>query len=261
MTDYGYKIFDKPVNEYMPEAVEGILACADSYLKNSDRLIYSYGSKTFLSGYDLFDPEFESRGNIDCSTFVLLVLAGIPYEESPYGTGRVQPPHGEAPFWAEPDLIDFSKLPEKHIGIAQMIGRPYLEGPKGLNLKKAEELGISVKVLAEEIRASGIERRSVTIAKYYLAKEACFSDASCIMPGDLVFFRTKGFFKEGDRIYKADAEINHVGIVAKDRSMMINSSGSHIKDGGGTSKVKAVSIDPLFGKRTLAFFARPGFSK
>ena len=117
-----------------------ILYCAGTYLEHADRLIYSFGSKTFLSGYDLYDEEHEGRGNIDCSTFVMLVLCGIPYEESPYVKGpgsvrRLRPAE-----WAEQDLIDFSGLPERFVDIAEQIGRPYLKGPKGLDLKKAEDL-------------------------------------------------------------------------------------------------------------------------
>ena len=67
-----------PKNKYDPAAARQLLAVADSYRRKADRLIYSYGSKTFLSGYALYDETYDGRGNIDCSTFVLLVLAGVP---------------------------------------------------------------------------------------------------------------------------------------------------------------------------------------
>ena len=51
-----------------------LLAVAETYLFHADRLIYSYGSKTFLSGYAIYDEDYDGRGNIDCSTFLLLVL-------------------------------------------------------------------------------------------------------------------------------------------------------------------------------------------
>ena len=77
--------FEAPKTAYDPRRAEEILTCAESWLAHADRLVYSYGSRTFLSGYDLYEPG--GRGHIDCSTLVLLVLAGIAYEESPYALG------------------------------------------------------------------------------------------------------------------------------------------------------------------------------
>ncbi len=253
----------RPVMAYQPAAAGRLLAAARSYLDHGDRLVYSFGSRTFLSGYDIFDGE--RRGYIDCSTFVLLVLAGISYRESPYATGtaeglRARPGFGAA---AEQDrvleLFDFSDLPKAYVGIAERIGRPYLAGPKGLDLKRAAELGIGMDTLGEEIRRSGGRRRSEQIARYYLDRGGCFSDPSCLRPGDLVFYLSSGFFTEGDEAFPAEKTVNHVGIVSEDTAVMINSTGLVPADEGGqeTEVRPGVSLTAVFGRRIPAFFARP----
>ena len=140
-------IFDTPKNQYCPDVAKQILTVARTYLDHADRLIYSYGSKTFLSGYELFDPAYNGRGNIDCSTFLLLVLSGITYETSPYSTGTVEGLTPALVSWAQTDLVDFSNLPKTYIDIAERIGRPYLRCPKGLDIEKAAAMGISIETL------------------------------------------------------------------------------------------------------------------
>lgn len=247
---------EKPAIAYNDAKAKKILSCAQSYLMQADRLIYSYGSRTFLSGYDIYDPEHENRGNIDCSTFVLLVLAGISFEESPYQTGTVDGLETKITQEIPKELVDFSDLPKTYIGIADRIGRPYLAGPRGLDLEKAESMGISLETLRREIRVTSAGRRSVAIANYYLKKGACFTDAESARGGDLVFFSSKGFFKEGERIFAANKEITHVGIVAEDPALMINSSGTYKKDGNEKSAEPAVALAPIFGSRTPVYFAR-----
>ena len=234
-----------------------ILYCAGTYLEHADRLMYSFGSKTFLSGYDLYDEEHEGRGNIDCSTFVMLVLCGIPYEESPYvkGPGSVRRLHPAE--WAEQDLIDFSGLPERFVDIAEQIGRPYLKGPKGLDLKKAEDLGIGMDVLAAELKAAGVSRRTHYLSQYYMEKGACFSDPASARPADLVFFKSGEFFTEDDRTYPVVPQISHVGIISEDTSMMIHSSGSWKRSLAGGHIPPAVRLSKVTDGREPAFFARP----
>lgn len=246
-----------PNNLFQEDNAKEVLAVAGTYLEHADELIYSFGSKTFLAGYDLHDQEYGGRGNIDCSTYVLLVLSGIPYEKSPYVTGDVKGLHAEPSFIADPELVDFSKLPERYIPIAERIGHPELAGPKGLDLKKAEELGIDLMTLVEKIHGSGVTRWSAKIAQYFLDRGACFTDADSAKPGDLVFFRFPGHFTEGDRKYKSNSEISHVGILTEDTSLMLNSSGTYKKDQNAAADQPAISVDPVFGKRTPAFFARP----
>ncbi len=255
MTIYCSSIPESPSQGPSPMVGEA-LAAARTYLEHADRLRYSYGSRTFLSGYDLFDPA-SGRGYIDCSTFLLLVLAGIPYEESPYARGTAEGLSVKPVPWAERELADLSRLPRSYVGIAERIGRPYLAGPKGLDLAKAEAMGISVETLGEEIRASGAVRRSVQIARFYLEKGRCFSDPAYLHPGDLAFYLSSGFFSEGERRYPAAADVSHVGIVSEDPSQMINSAGA--RSGTAGREPAGVVLSPVFGKRTPAFFARPGY--
>ena len=254
-----YQIPDKPENAYRPEAAARLLSAAQTYLDNAEKLIYSYGSRTFLSGYDLYVPEYGGRGNIDCSTFVLLVLAGIPYENSPYATGNTSGLNDRRAFWADRELTDFSGLPERYIGIAERIGRPYLAGPKGLDLEKAAAMGISAEILGQEIRATGVGRRSVQIALHYLERQACFADYGQARPGDIAFFKNAGFFMEGAKKFRADAEITHVGILSSDTAFMIHSAGYVTKKRAQEEGLPAVSLAHVYGKRTPAFFARPAF--
>ena len=245
-----------PANEYCPEAAGQVLAVAETYLANAERLIYSYGSRTFLSGYEIFDAAFDGRGNVDCSTFLLLVLSGIPFEASPYATGTTE---GLAPAkepWVQTGLVDFSGLPKTYVDIADRIGRPYLKCEKGLDLEKAAAMGIRVETLGEEIRKSGAARRSTLLAQHYVRRGEAFSDPAYLRPGDLVFYRSARFFgAHGD----ADAQIVHVGITARDTALMINSSGYLSKERSVREKLPAVSLSEICGKRKPSFFARPAY--
>ena len=245
-----------PKNKYDPAAARQLLAVADSYRRNADRLIYSYGSKTFLSGYALYDETHDGRGNIDCSTFVLLALAGVPYEASPYVTGTVAGLKPAPVPWAQTGLVDFSDLPETYIDIAERIGRPYLACAKGLDLEKAAALGISVETLGEEIRKSGAVRRSTAIAQYYLNRGECYTDPDCLRPGDIIFYRSAEFFKDRS---DAETQIVHVGIATEDTGQMINSSGYLSKERATAEGLPAVGVTAIFGRREPSFFARPAF--
>lgn len=247
---------EKPGPGYSPDAAAQLLAVAETYLVHTDRLIYSYGSKTFLAGYQLYDMENGGRGNIDCSTFVLLVLAGIPYEESPYASGSVKDLQVKDLYWTQKDLVDFSHIPERYVGIAERIGRPYLAGPRGLDLEKAEAMGLTPEILGREIMQSGMERRSVSIASYYMEKGACFSDISFVRPGDLAFFRSDEFYRFNEETFHEPVEVSHVGIVSDDTAFMIHCSGYLDKQRALDAGMPAVSRVPLSGKRTPAFFAR-----
>ena len=109
------KIPASPKQPYDREAAGKVLRVARSYLDRTDRLVYSFGSRTFLSGYDVCGAD--GRGFIDCSTFIVLVLAGIPYEESPYASGTAEGLRARPGFGADAGhegysvLFDFSDLP------------------------------------------------------------------------------------------------------------------------------------------------------
>lgn len=74
----------EPPEPYRSEDAEELLTVAETYYENRDRLIYIGHGETFLNGGSVFDDELAGRGNIDCSTYLYLVLTGVPYEESPY---------------------------------------------------------------------------------------------------------------------------------------------------------------------------------
>ena len=78
-----------------------ILRTALTYLENNDRLIYSYRGNTFLQGGELYDRDHDGRGRIDCSTLVHLALQGIPYDLSPYATGKTDAFFGGECQWQE----------------------------------------------------------------------------------------------------------------------------------------------------------------
>ncbi|MBR3397898.1 MAG: hypothetical protein IKG70_08685 [Lachnospiraceae bacterium] len=246
-----------PKNVHDPAAAAGVLRIARSYLENAKSLIYSYGSRTFLSGYDLHETEFGGRGNIDCSTFILLVLAGVPYDQSPYkkGTAKGLMLHP----LADLDFSCFKEIPDKYTGIAERIGRPYLAGPKGLDLDKAKELGITIEMLKEEILQTGMIRRSVSLAIQFLKKDECFLNPDCRQPGDLVFFRSSEFFVDETSDFAKETDISHVGIISEGTSLMINSSGYLDRQRAQEENLPAVSLTPVFGRRKPAFFARPAY--
>ena len=245
-----------PVNEYCPEAAGQVLAVAETYLANTERLIYSYGSKTFLSGYEIFDTTFGGRGNIDCSTFLLLVLSGIPFEMSPYATGTTENLAPAQDSWVQTDLVDFSDLPKHYIDIADRIGRPYLKCEKGLDLDKAAAMGISVQMLGEEIRKSGATCRSTLLAQHYIQSGEAYSDPAYLKPGDIVFYRSAKFFADHS---DSEAQIVHVGIVTQDTARMINSSGYLNKERAVLENLPAVSVSEIYGRRRPSFFARPAY--
>ena len=70
--------------------IEEVFRTAWTYYDHNDELIYSWHGEVFLNGYPLYDAQRGNRGNIDCSTFVHLVLQGIPYGKSPYATGDTE---------------------------------------------------------------------------------------------------------------------------------------------------------------------------
>lgn len=253
------KISEQPVNSHDSETVIQILRVAESYLYNADRLIYSYGSKTFLSGYDLFDPEYDGKGNIDCSTFMLLVLAGIPFEDSPYNAGTAKDLKLR-PF-IDMQFTCFSQIPDKYLSIAERIGIPEIAGPKGLDLEKAAAMGLSNEQLMSKIKGTGITRRTVELAKHFYEKDELFSNPDSIMPGDIVFYQADNFFLNPEQKKENPLEVTHVGIVSMDTEQMINSSGYFSKERAKEKGLSAVSLSPVFGKRTPVFFSRPVYKK
>lgn len=84
---------------------EQFLSIAESYYENGDKLIYTTLGNNFLRGGELYDEEHDWRGRIDCSTFVHLVLQGIPYEKSPYATGDAASFFHSDCAWADKEIL------------------------------------------------------------------------------------------------------------------------------------------------------------
>ena len=129
-----------------------ILRTALTYLGNNDRLIYSYRGNTFLQGGELYDRDHDGRGRIDCSTLVHLALQGIPYDRSPYATGKTDAFFGGECLWQE--------------------------GRKVLLRNVFAERGD---------RASDI-RRAYGLARYCRETGLELAENEPLQPGDLVFF-------------------------------------------------------------------------
>ncbi len=106
--------------------VKEILAIAHTYYENREKLIYSYGGRTFLAGFPLHDPEYDSRGNIDCSTYMHLVLQGIAYEDSPYARDTAVFSPNNTYSWTQQMLFDNWKADENKRR-ANEIARAYHE--------------------------------------------------------------------------------------------------------------------------------------
>ncbi len=93
------------IPEWNEAAAKEILRVARTYYDNREQLIYSYGGKTFLGGAPLWDPDYGWRGNIDCSTYMQLVLQGICYADSPFVTGEKQLRPDERYGWIQKPLL------------------------------------------------------------------------------------------------------------------------------------------------------------
>ncbi len=91
--------------ETLSEKVKEFLNIARTYYDQGDKLIYTTLGNNFLRGGELFDEENDHRGRIDCSTYVHLVLQGIPYEKSPYVTGNPEDFYHSDCLWADREII------------------------------------------------------------------------------------------------------------------------------------------------------------
>lgn len=174
--------------------MDKILEIAESYYKNRGKLIYSYRGNTFLQGGELFDPDNDYRGRIDCSTLVHLALAGITYENSPYVTK---------------DIRAFFELPCKWI--AHDANFPLTEAA----------------VFAGYSGRSSDIRRAYGLAKYCRENglEIDLRAGEKLEPGDLMFFQAAQPVIEEYWKYGAWMAISHVGIVAEDTAYMLNATG------------------------------------
>ncbi len=181
--------------------MKGIIETAKTYYDNRDRLIYTYRGQVFMRGGELYDPENEGRGRIDCSSLVHMALIGMTYDESPYVTGDVEGFfHKPCPWY--PGKINDSG--------PQLIGEVFAaHSERGHDIRRASGL-------ARFCREHGLE----------LAPNASGSYDGVLRPGDLVFFEAAPSRLEEYIYYKIWLAIAHVGIVAEDTRYMINATGS-----------------------------------
>ncbi len=121
---------------YNHTAVKEVLAVAASYFSHRNQLIYAFKGHTFLEGSPLFDENYDGRGNIDCSTYMQLVLQGISYEESPYCTGSTRIYPNEAYSWTQKRLYE-RLMEDANYRRANEIARSYYE--EGLCFEEASE--------------------------------------------------------------------------------------------------------------------------
>lgn len=180
--------------------VKGIIETAKTYYDKRGRLIYTYRGRVFMRGDELYDPENDDRGRIDCSSYVHLALLGVPYEESPYVTG---------------DVEGFFNTPCPWYPLAQgkdvmSIGKVFAaNSERGRDIRRASGL-------ARFCREHGLE----------IAPDTSGSYDEVLEPDDLVFFEAAPSRLEEYIYYKIWMAIAHVGIVAEDTRYMINATGS-----------------------------------
>lgn len=111
---------------WQEEQVCEVLAAARSYYDNRERLIYAYAGKTFLGSGVIWDEDFDRRGNIDCSTYIHLVLQGVHYQDSPFVTGVPEIVPSREAAWQQHKLM--RKLKENPVNrMANEIARSYWE--------------------------------------------------------------------------------------------------------------------------------------
>ncbi len=250
-----YPVPAAPEREPSPLAMDA-LAVAKTYLAHAQQLVYSHGAKTFLWGYELFDPK-SGCGLIDCTTFLLLALTGIPYEDSPYSTGTVESISSRLPLWAETELMDFTRLPLYFVSIKNSRQTPFTTRRRRRKPKKGNVSGSTKETLSENASVGIIVRYPAHIARYCLEKGVCFSDPSFRKAGDLAFFQSPDVVILGKQRFSTGSVVIRAGLVSEDPAWMITCFGKNHGQAG--EDVPAVSLSPVFGPRAPDFFARPPY--
>ena len=180
----GYAKEEPPYSENALLAVETARSYWLARREGRREFLYS-GGRTFLNQDRLgYVNDEQGRALIDCSTYIHLVLRGIPYESSPYARVR-----GElGTFFAGKLAAD----------------RSAVWADKGLAWHKWSR---------KREPGRGLVRYAADIAEYYWEQGRCFTDMSWLKPGDLTFHRahTNGRFRS----------VTHVGIVTDDEPLSI----------------------------------------
>ena len=203
----------------MDPIIKQILDAAWTYYDARDSLIYAWHGETFLSGYPLFDPSFEGRGNIDCSTFIHLIIQRISYDEIPYATGNTEDFYTAGCPWANGNITRGIRAGEK--------------------IRKAWGL-------AKYYTESGL------IAAGPSTQNAAESYED-IRPGDIIFFQAPESSRDKYLAKGAYLGISHVGIASEEAGKMLHVTGTSTK----SIEKPAVRLSPIHSRRRPIVIARP----
>ncbi len=149
-----YRWADSAPTYCEPRALEAVDVAKSYWIARASgrKFVYS-GGATFLDGAPLNNAS--GQGLIDCSTYIHLVMRGIPYQKSPYVNTNAN-----ATYHAS-DLVTNTAYTwaDDHIRSSITLG--------------------------------GMVRYAADLAAYYWAAGRAFTDASLRKPGDLIFHSTK----------------------------------------------------------------------
>lgn len=148
-----YRWADSAPTYCEPRALEAVDVAKSYWIARASgrKFVYSGGS-TFLDGAPLNNAA--GQGRIDCSTYIHLVMRGIPYQKSPYVNTNANATYNVL------DLVTNNAYTwaDDHIRSSNTLG--------------------------------GMVRYAADLAAYYWAAGRAFTDASQRKPGDLIFHST-----------------------------------------------------------------------
>jgi len=148
-----YRWADSAPTYCEPRALEAVDVAKSYWIARASgrKFVYS-GGATFLDGAPLNNAS--GQGLIDCSTYIHLVMRGIPYQKSPYVNTNANAAYNPS------DLVTNTAYTwaDDHIRSSKTLG--------------------------------GMVRYAADLAAYYWAAGRAFTDASQRKPGDLIFHST-----------------------------------------------------------------------
>lgn len=149
-----YRWSDGALTYCEPRAIEAVYVARTYWIARASgrNFVYSGGS-TFLDGANLNDSS--GAGLIDCSTYIHLVMRGIPYDKSPYTNTAANATYNAT-------------------NLATNTAYAWADD----HIRQSSTLG-------------GMVRYAADLAAYYWAAGRAFTDASQRKPGDLIFHSTK----------------------------------------------------------------------
>lgn len=137
-----------------PKAMEAVYVARTYWLARAAGRSFTYqGGSTFLDGAALNDSS--GAGQIDCSTFIHLVMRGITYDKSPYTNTTANATYNASSLATNTSYT----WADDHIRSSSTLG--------------------------------GMARYAADLAAYYWTAGRAFTDASQRKPGDLIFHSTE----------------------------------------------------------------------